>query len=179
MQPIAATTSPPLFAYAQRGTNTPQSVFRDHFGSFAAQYDSRYAKELGNFRIERMSPGGEPIPFLRRLPSGHRSHSMHKFRMPPRVLSPFLMQGILPLPILQPEAILAIRRAYRPALAACPAPPPVRLHSSQGPEGVFAPRPASVRQALAAHLLPDQRVLLNSGRQAHLHRCGRRLSAIR
>jgi hypothetical protein len=30
-------------------------VFRDHFSSFAADYDTRYAKELGNFRIERIS----------------------------------------------------------------------------------------------------------------------------
>jgi hypothetical protein len=30
-------------------------VFRDHFASFAAYYDARYAKELGNFRIERIS----------------------------------------------------------------------------------------------------------------------------
>jgi len=32
-----------------------QRVFRDHFASFAADYDARYAKELGNFRIERIS----------------------------------------------------------------------------------------------------------------------------
>jgi hypothetical protein len=30
-------------------------VFRDYFGRFAAEYDSRYAKELGNFRIERIT----------------------------------------------------------------------------------------------------------------------------
>jgi hypothetical protein len=33
----------------------PQRVFRDHFGRFAAEYDSHYAKELGNFRLERIS----------------------------------------------------------------------------------------------------------------------------
>ena len=42
-------------AYAQRGTNILQHVFRDHFASFASEYDARYAKELGNFRIERIS----------------------------------------------------------------------------------------------------------------------------
>jgi hypothetical protein len=30
-------------------------VFRDHFSSFAAQYETRYAKELGNFRVERIA----------------------------------------------------------------------------------------------------------------------------
>jgi hypothetical protein len=30
-------------------------VLRDHFARFAAVYDSRYAKDLGNFRIERIS----------------------------------------------------------------------------------------------------------------------------
>ena len=45
----------PRAAYAQRGTNTLQQVFRDHFASFTADYDARYAKELGNFRIERIS----------------------------------------------------------------------------------------------------------------------------
>jgi hypothetical protein len=52
----AATPSvSPRAAYAQRGTNTLQHVFRDHFASFASEYDARYAKELGNFRIERIS----------------------------------------------------------------------------------------------------------------------------
>ena len=30
-------------------------MFRDHFSRFAAEYDSRYAKDLGNFRLERIS----------------------------------------------------------------------------------------------------------------------------
>jgi hypothetical protein len=45
----------PRTAYAQRGTNTLQHVLRDHLSSFAADYDARYAKKLGNFRIERIS----------------------------------------------------------------------------------------------------------------------------
>jgi hypothetical protein len=55
---VQATATPsvsPRAVYAQRGTNTLQHVFRDHFASFAADYDVRYAKELGNFRIERIS----------------------------------------------------------------------------------------------------------------------------
>lgn len=52
----AATPSVSLRAdYARRGTNTLQHIFRDHFGHFAADYNARYAKELGNFRIERIT----------------------------------------------------------------------------------------------------------------------------
>ena len=49
------TSVSPRVAHAQRGTNTLQHVFQDHFSSFAANYDARYAKELGNFRIEKIS----------------------------------------------------------------------------------------------------------------------------
>ncbi len=42
-------------AYAQRSTNTLQRLFRDRFPAFAQQYDERYAKELGNFRLQRIS----------------------------------------------------------------------------------------------------------------------------
>jgi len=55
MPPVAVAAGPAPLAYAQRGTNTLQHLFRDHFGRFAAEYDSRYAKELGNFRMERIS----------------------------------------------------------------------------------------------------------------------------
>jgi hypothetical protein len=55
MPPVAVAAGPVPLAYAQRGTNVLQHVFRDHFGRFAAEYDSRYAKELGNFRLERIS----------------------------------------------------------------------------------------------------------------------------
>jgi hypothetical protein len=55
VQAAAIPSVSPRATYAQRGTNTLQYVFRDHFACFAADYDSRYAKELGNFRIERIS----------------------------------------------------------------------------------------------------------------------------
>jgi hypothetical protein len=53
--PVPSLSKPTHLAYVQRGTNTIQHVFRDHFSRFAAEYDSCYAKELGNFRIERIS----------------------------------------------------------------------------------------------------------------------------
>jgi hypothetical protein len=37
------------------GEPLPSSVIRDHFGRFAADYDSHYAKELGNLRMERIA----------------------------------------------------------------------------------------------------------------------------
>jgi len=55
MPPIAVAAGPAPLAYAQRGTNILQHVFRDHFARFAADYEPRYAKELGNFRLERIS----------------------------------------------------------------------------------------------------------------------------
>ena len=47
MAPVPAAAKAAPLAYAQRGTNILQHVFRDHFGPFVAQYDSRYAKEMG------------------------------------------------------------------------------------------------------------------------------------
>ena len=58
VQAVATPSVSPRAAYAQRGTNTLQDVFRDHFASFAAEYDSRYSKDLGSFRIERIT---EPL----------------------------------------------------------------------------------------------------------------------
>lgn len=55
MQTAPAQASPSRLAYAQRGTTTLQHVFRDHFSRFSSEYDSRYAQELGNFRIERIA----------------------------------------------------------------------------------------------------------------------------
>ena len=42
-------------AYAQRGTNTLQRIFRDHFGHFAADYDARYSMGGGRPQVRRRS----------------------------------------------------------------------------------------------------------------------------
>ncbi len=55
MPPVPAAARLTPLAYVQRGTSTLQHVFRDHFGRFAAEYDSSYAKEMGSFRLERIS----------------------------------------------------------------------------------------------------------------------------
>jgi hypothetical protein len=55
VQATAASPISPRAVYAQRGTNILQHVFKDHFTCFAADYDARFAKELGYFRIERIS----------------------------------------------------------------------------------------------------------------------------
>jgi hypothetical protein len=52
--PAAVAAGPASLACAPRGTNILQHVVRGHFGRFAAEYDSRYAKELGNLRLERI-----------------------------------------------------------------------------------------------------------------------------
>jgi hypothetical protein len=50
VQAIAVSAARSQASYLQRGVNTLQHVFRDHFARFAAGYDSRYAKDLGNFQ---------------------------------------------------------------------------------------------------------------------------------
>jgi len=55
VQAAAAPSVSPRAAYAPRGTHTLQRAFQDHFDSFAADYEARYAKEFGNFRLERIS----------------------------------------------------------------------------------------------------------------------------
>jgi hypothetical protein len=54
MPPVAVAAGPAPLACAPRRTNVLQHLFRDYFGRFAAEYDSRYAKELDNFRLERI-----------------------------------------------------------------------------------------------------------------------------
>jgi len=41
--------------YTQRGTNTIQLIFKEHFAEFAENYDEKYAKTYGRFRIERIT----------------------------------------------------------------------------------------------------------------------------
>ena len=55
MQAVAVSAARGQASHVQRGVNTLQQVFRDHFARFAAEYDSRYAKDLANFRLERIS----------------------------------------------------------------------------------------------------------------------------
>ena len=41
--------------YIPRGTNVLQCIFKDHFADFKEQYDEKYAKTYGNYRIERIT----------------------------------------------------------------------------------------------------------------------------
>ena len=41
--------------YTQRGTNTLQVIFKEHFDEFAENYDAKHAKTYGRFRIERIT----------------------------------------------------------------------------------------------------------------------------
>jgi len=43
-QPALALEATPPVNYRQRGTNSPQSLFRSHFAAFAARYDADYAR---------------------------------------------------------------------------------------------------------------------------------------
>jgi len=113
MQPAPAPANPSRLAYAQRGTNTLQQVFRDNFGRFAAEYDSRYAKELGNFRMERITR-----VVTRFLACGDYRHGLARIRCSNaecrhEYFRPFSCKWLLPLSILQPEVNTPVRRAPR------------------------------------------------------------------
>jgi hypothetical protein len=41
--------------YIPRGQNVLQQIFKDHFENFKEQYDEKYAKTYGNYRIDRIS----------------------------------------------------------------------------------------------------------------------------
>ncbi len=72
----AATTLPAAkLAYAQRGTNTLQLIFRLHFPAFAELYEQRYAKESGQFRLHRITRVTEK--FLR---CGDYSHGVARIQ---------------------------------------------------------------------------------------------------
>ena len=38
--------------YIPRGQNVLQALFKDHFDTFKQQYDEKYAKLYGNYRID-------------------------------------------------------------------------------------------------------------------------------
>lgn len=42
-------------AYIPRGTNVLQCIFKDHFEKFQEQYEDTFAKEYGNYRIDRIT----------------------------------------------------------------------------------------------------------------------------
>ena len=41
--------------YIPRGQNVLQKIFKDHFENFKEQYDEKYAKMYGNYRIDRIT----------------------------------------------------------------------------------------------------------------------------
>ena len=54
--PLDAT---PPGTYRQRGTSSLQRLFRAHFPELLARYESEFAKQLGKFRLERISKAVE------------------------------------------------------------------------------------------------------------------------
>ena len=59
MQPERQSVYPPYLDFEQtyipRGTNVLQRIFKDHFTKFKEQYNEKYAKAYGNYRIERIT----------------------------------------------------------------------------------------------------------------------------
>jgi hypothetical protein len=49
----------PPGTYRQRGTSSLQRLFRAHFPELVARYDAEFAKQLGRFRLERISKAVE------------------------------------------------------------------------------------------------------------------------
>jgi hypothetical protein len=49
----------PPGTYRQRGTNSLQRLFRSHFPELVARYEPEFAKQLGKFRLERISKAAE------------------------------------------------------------------------------------------------------------------------
>jgi hypothetical protein len=49
----------PPGTYRQRGTSSLQRLFRAHFPELVARYESEFAKQLGMFRLERISKAVE------------------------------------------------------------------------------------------------------------------------
>ena len=55
---LALDATPPG-TYRQRGTSSLQRLFRAHFPELVARYESEFAKQLGMFRLERISKAVE------------------------------------------------------------------------------------------------------------------------
>ena len=59
MQQAEAYYQPDIYVISQtyipRGQNVLQKKFKDHFENFKEQYDEKYAKTYGNYRIDRIT----------------------------------------------------------------------------------------------------------------------------
>ena len=44
-----------LASYYPRGQNSLQKIFRGHFNDFKEQYDEKYSKSYGNYRLDRIT----------------------------------------------------------------------------------------------------------------------------
>ena len=51
----AQTLLNPLSSYIPRGQNVLQTIFKKHFDDFKEQYDEKYAKTYGNYRLPRIT----------------------------------------------------------------------------------------------------------------------------
>ena len=49
----------PLSSYISRGQNVLQTIFKKHFNDFKEQYDEKYAKTYGNYRLPRITEACE------------------------------------------------------------------------------------------------------------------------
>ena len=45
----------PLASYIPKGQNVLQKIFKEHFDDFKEQYDDKYAKTYGNYRLDRIT----------------------------------------------------------------------------------------------------------------------------
>ena len=55
MEANALTITDTLSSYIPRGQNVLQTIFKEHFEDFKQQYDEKYAKTYGNYRIDRIT----------------------------------------------------------------------------------------------------------------------------
>ena len=69
-------------AYRQRGISAVQLLFKKHFQSFPEQYEEKYARIYGRFRIKRITEVVEKFILcglgVPGLLAGCRSHPVHQ-----------------------------------------------------------------------------------------------------
>jgi hypothetical protein len=51
----AQTIPNPLSSYIPRGQNALQTIFKKHFDDFKEQYNEKYAKIYGTYRLDRIT----------------------------------------------------------------------------------------------------------------------------